>query len=744
MEILAPCGDGESFLAAINNGADAIYLGLGDFNARAKSTFFNTENIRDYIKRAHLFGVKVYITTNTLLFDDEIDNFINFIQKCVEAKADAYIIQDWAVARILRDCFDGLELHASTQLGIHNLSGAKIAKDFGFKRVVLSREAKLEDIKEIKENTGLEIEYFVQGALCVAFSGNCYLSALEHNKSGNRGKCLQLCRLPYQAYIDNNLVGNGYLLSARDLCLIENLQELQNAGVDSLKIEGRLRRAGYVAQSVQSYRRALDALNQNKSLNIEKEKFLLKQVFSRGEFNTRAYLDAGVPDQVINPQIQNHLGIKIGQVVSVQNFKDLYKVQIKTNTPIHSGDGLKFLDETNIERASIGIGNVEILGNGNFYIYTKSKLKSNWTIYRTLDSIHEKRLQENIRKLDINAIVHAKENEPLKIEFLYNKNNQIIQAEITSDYICPSAKNAPTTEEEIENQISKLNDTDFILENVDIRMDNVFIPKSILNQARRECISMLEQNIIKTHEKNLKHKVFSENIAFLRDLLSTMHSTMQSNLNNIVIINEDVNLDKISINDNDILAIEPIVYSKQNVLKVIESARHKSKNIALVLPIIANYKDQKIIDEIVDNIDNNIALIINNTWGLKYIKTHKIIAGLGMNVHNLLCANTLKEMGVSDIIFSKEITHNYAGFYHFTFGKHSLMTFVHCPFKTLFNNECKQCKFSKNLKIQGENGRVYEVHRTTISQCYFTLYSNAITNKQTGTGDVLDLRFVDV
>ena len=210
IEVLAPAGNPECFYAAINNGADAVYLGLSSFNARMRAENFTTSNIRDFIKHAHTFGVKVYITINTLLKDDDFDELVEMVKVLIDAKADAFIVQDYGVAHVLKTCFDGIVLHASTQMGIHNLDGALFAEKLGFSRIVLSRETKLEDIKLIKQHTNLEIEYFVQGALCVAFSGNCYLSSLEKNLSGNEGKCLQLCRLPFT----NNQTGETkYYLS---------------------------------------------------------------------------------------------------------------------------------------------------------------------------------------------------------------------------------------------------------------------------------------------------------------------------------------------------------------------------------------------------------------------------------------------------------------------------------------------------------------------------------------------------
>lgn len=210
--------------------------------------------------------------------------------------------------------------------------------------MVLSREAKLADIIEIKNNTNLEIEYFVQGALCIAFSGNCYLSSKEQSASGNRGLCKQMCRLPYRAEVQGKSC-DGYLLSARDLCLYSSIKQLADAGVCSFKIEGRLRRNGYVACAVQAYRKALDEVEKGNSPTLDSiTENELKIAFSRGEFLKRAYLDDGTP-KVVEKRFNNHIGIKIGTVKSVKEFKDgLFEIAIATKYPLAKGDGLKFFD----------------------------------------------------------------------------------------------------------------------------------------------------------------------------------------------------------------------------------------------------------------------------------------------------------------------------------------------------------------------------------------------------------------
>ena len=723
MEILAPAGDDKSFFAAINNGANAIYLGLGDFNARSKSTFFTTENIAEYVKKAHLFGVRIYLTVNTLLRDSEIEKFINFIELCVKANIDAYIVQDFGVAKLLKEKFEGIELHASTQMGVHNKDGALMAKHMGFKRVVLSRETKLEDIIEIKK-TGIEIEYFVQGALCVAFSGNCYFSAMLHNKSGNRGSCLQLCRLPYIAKTDDKIVDSSYLLSARDLCLIENLQLLKDAGVDSLKIEGRLRRPGYVAQSVSQYRNAVD--NLGKKFDYDKIKTALKKAFSRGDFNEQAYLNVGVPDDVIFTKVQNHLGVEIGKVVKVELFKKLqnrklYRVLIKSSHKIVASDGLKFLDENDIEIESIGVGNVTELKHNIYEIFTTAAIQNEAKVYLTLDSGTEQQLLDKTKKLSLNLSVVAKENMPLKLILESGK----ISVEYTSDKICEKAKNAPLTKQDLIAQFSKLGDTDFELKNITIDSDNIFMPKSVLNEIRRSGINKLCDKIIENNEKNIK--ICVKNAVFEQKMVKKPDF-------NIFVVNEYFDVSRIKNDDNSVYVLNPTKYNK----KVIEDFKakfsaFKNIKIGLNLPVVANGRDIKILDEIVKE-NTNLILVANNLYGLKYTNTNLVIAGQEMNVFNHISGNYLKELGATYVVGCKEIAYS-SGTDKFTlkdyvefmpaYGKTAFMYLCHCPIKTVYKNTCNDCKFS-NLKYVNLKNEEFKIVRHQLSQCYFTLLSHKV------------------
>jgi len=334
--------------------------------------------------------VKVYVTINILIRDNEVAEFLETVRACVRANVDAYIIQDFGMAKLLLDNFQNIVLHASTQMGIHNLSGAKFLEECGFRRVVLSRETKLEDIKLIKAQTNLEIEYFAQGALCVAFSGNCYLSSIKNGNSGNRGKCLQLCRLPYKVYDGVNILADGYYLSAKDLCLMKRLQELTSAGVDCLKIEGRLKRASYVAQVTRSYRKLIDSFS---SVDIEKEKAKISELFSRGQFNENAYLDHNF--NIINAKNSNHKGRKIGKVIATTKFKNIFKITLQLKEPIGQNDAIRFVQGKN--QFSVGVGNVNVLANGLVEIFSTQNIPVNFDVYLLKSERKEKALNDFVR-----------------------------------------------------------------------------------------------------------------------------------------------------------------------------------------------------------------------------------------------------------------------------------------------------------------------------------------------------------
>lgn len=730
IEILAPAGDVESFKTAIHNGANAIYLGVGSFNARLKANNINMENLRECVKYAHLFGVKVYLTVNTLVKDEELKDFIDLIKFAVECKVDAFIVQDIGIAKLLKDNFKNIVLHASTQMGIHNLKGALVAESLGFERIVVSRETKLEDIIAIKNNTNLEIEYFVQGALCVAFSGNCYFSSELAGKSGNRGECLQLCRMTYNAKVQGKEVKNGYLLSTSDLCLIKNLDTLINAGICSFKIEGRLRRPGYVAQAVSSYRKAVDCLG---DIDLNKEINKLSSVFNRGVFNSGSYLEKGVPDKIINSTYNNHAGIKIGKVLGVKPFKDLFEIIIDSNVEINKNDGLKFF-KNDKEVASLGVGNV-VIKNGRFVIYSKQKVSVGDVVCKTLDYNNEQLLLTVKKSIPVSVEVVANQGEKLYIKASAFMDGKIISQECFSDEVCEIPKIKPLSVEDFENQINKTGNTNFEISNMKVSTNNAFMSKSLINNLRRTLFEKLEERLIHEFEKN-NNVIYTEKEVDINGDLSLIEQ------NNIYVISDINQLKGINLVEKDIISICPQNYSVEEIENVYSKIKSQHNvRIALNLPIVTNFNDDMIIDNIIKNFKFDY-LIANNISGLYYVNTYKVIAGIGLNIFSNNLKNSFLSIGVVSCVKSIEsISSNVDNCYNFSYGNYSLMTLCHCPYKSIYNNTCQKCSYKNGLSYFDQKNREFKIRRYRISQCYFELLNNKTINKNKSKyNNYIDLR----
>lgn len=711
LEILSPAGNSECFYADINAGADAIYLGLSEFNARIKAENFTTENIRDYVKYAHTFGVKIYVTVNTLLKNDDFEPFLQMIKTLTQAKVDAFIVQDFGVAHLLKTTFKNINLHASTQMGIHNLNGAKIAEKLGFSRIVLSRETSLEDIREIKNNTNLEIEYFVQGALCVAFSGNCYLSSLEKNASGNEGKCLQLCRLPYQNNINNN---TAYYLSARDLSLLENLEKLIEAGVTSFKIEGRMRHSGYTATATKIYKQALELITHNKFDNtfIKKAEEELKISYSRGNYNKNAYLENSLDEPVMNSDYQNHIGIKIGTVKKTEPFKNnLTKATLLLSTEIFEGDGLKIIDnKTKTQVASLGVGNVEKIKDNEYIIFTRSKFSSGLDVHLTQSSKNEEKILKNIKKIKINIKIKAFSDNPLEIQA--SNNNSCIS--IKTNYILEKATNKPLSENDFISQFEKLSETPFMLESLTLESDGIFLPKSKLNELRRNIASLLENEIINENEKHLTVYFDEEKYNELTN------KPVISSPTNIVIFHDKI--DTTTKLNNVIYVYQSEIYDIQKIKNLEQTL---NPNFALYVPTILKFEDKAYFENILKNLSKTTKLYINNIGAINYNSWgFELIVSPLLNIKNNYALKCLNSLNISTISSSIEADESFIlsnNLIAFESGEFPLMTFAHCPYKNISKSTCKNCTYNGKLILSNPNLSNYNIHRTKLNLCQFQM-----------------------
>lgn len=332
LELLAPAGDEAALRAAVQNGADAVYLGTGAFNARRNAGNFDGDALDAAVRYCHARGVKVHVTLNTLVREDEFDALVRAVRAINHSGADAVIVQDFGVVRALRQIAPDIQLHASTQMAVHNRQGVRFLRQQGFDRAVLARELTYGEMAECA-GEGIEIETFAHGALCVACSGQCLMSSLVGGRSGNRGLCAQPCRLPWK--LDGR---QGYLLSTRDLCAIDDLARLRDAGVCSLKIEGRLKRAEYVAVTVAAYRRAIDALYANREIDTASARAELAQMFNRGGF-TRGYGPGVAESDLMYPQRPNHIGVAVGACREAGRVRLTEAVDREDALALRRGDG---------------------------------------------------------------------------------------------------------------------------------------------------------------------------------------------------------------------------------------------------------------------------------------------------------------------------------------------------------------------------------------------------------------------
>ncbi|MCF0110474.1 MAG: U32 family peptidase, partial [Erysipelotrichaceae bacterium] len=281
VELLAPAGSKEALIAAVQNGANAVYLAGQLYGARAYANNFNEKEIVEAISYCHAYDVKVYVTMNTMLYTNEIEEAYQYAKFLYEHGADAILVQDFGLLWLLRTRLPDCAVHASTQMHAHNLNAVKYLKSLGVQRIVIARETPLELMKEMVR-TGVEIETFVHGALCVSYSGQCYLSSVTQNRSGNRGMCAQPCRFTYDLYKDGKKMDlkDSYLLSPKDLNTLPRLKELLDTNVSSLKVEGRMKRPEYVASIIRTYREAIDAIMLGNKPEYNEED--IRKLFNRG------------------------------------------------------------------------------------------------------------------------------------------------------------------------------------------------------------------------------------------------------------------------------------------------------------------------------------------------------------------------------------------------------------------------------------------------------------------------------
>lgn len=496
-ELLAPAGNMESLKAAIEAGADAIYLGGYMFGARSFAGNFSNEEIKEAVTYAHLYGVKIYVTVNTLIYEDEVETFMSYVDFLYQSDVDAVIIQDLGMLDLIRQTFPLLEVHASTQMHLHNLEGVKLVEELGVKRAVLARETDIDLVKEIKKSTNIEIEIFVHGALCISYSGQCLMSSLIGGRSGNRGSCAGSCRQKYDLIANGKKVNkDSYLLSTKDLNTLDYLGDLIDIGVESFKIEGRMKRPEYVYTVVKLYRKAIDQYCQSKKIEIKEAEILeLKKIFNR-EF-TKGFLFHEEEKNFMNLKRPNHIGIPIGKVIECKKGF----VTINLYSRLQNGDGIRILGEedsgTIVTKIITQKRQVKEVEKGIAKIPYKETVKVGSTVLKTTD---KKQLDEinfllskKARKVSISLELELKCHQKPLLKLFDGKNEVVVIGEKNVE----QALTTPISKERIQEQILKFGDSIYQVTNMVFKIDdNIFISIKELNELRRKAILKLDEQRI--------------------------------------------------------------------------------------------------------------------------------------------------------------------------------------------------------------------------------------------------------
>lgn len=507
IELLAPVGSKEALVAAVEGGADAVYLGGKMFGARHYAPNFSEDELAEAVRFAHLRGVFVYITVNTLLDDSELPALVDYLRYLYEIGVDAIIVQDLGVATVAKQVVPHLPLHASTQMTIHNLEGVNFLADMGFTRVVLARELPLSDIEYICKNSSVEIETFIHGALCISYSGQCLMSSLIGGRSGNRGRCAQPCRLPY-TLVDasgNDILSQAdageYLLSPKDFNTIEILPELIKAGVTSFKIEGRMKRPEYVAVVVDAYRRAIERYlaDQDKYGVSLQDKKDLAQIFNR-DFTT-AHLYGKNGRNMMSDRRPNNRGVRVGRVLSYQPADKL--AVIKLDEPLAIGDIIEFWvkvgGRVNVTVRAMTVNDrpvTEAQANTAVAIAVTSPVRDNDRVFKVFDSRLMERARgyfsraEAVRRIPVDVTVTVVEGKPMVITL---QDSEGFTGQAETGFVAQRALKRPLTQEVVAKQIDRLGTTIFDINKLECYIQGeVMVPVSEINDTRRRAVEQLE------------------------------------------------------------------------------------------------------------------------------------------------------------------------------------------------------------------------------------------------------------
>ncbi len=717
MENLAPAGNWDALRSAVAAGADAVYLGYAAYSARAGAGNFDEQQLRDAVRFAHLHHVRVHVTVNTLIKDGELAGVVDVLRLLSEIRVDAVLVQDLGVLRMARRCFPDLPIHASTQMAIHNATGVRFCRNQGMTRAVLARECSAAEIA-LAAKEGIEIEVFGHGAQCVAVSGECLFSSVVGGRSGNRGRCAQPCRLLY-TYRGKTAAW----LSPRDVCMRDDLPELNKAGVASIKLEGRLKRPEYVATIANSYRNAIDAMNNGHFRKADEAEMTgLRQIFSRGGF-MRGYAMGAEDAGVIDPARVSHGGVKIGRVEFAAG--NMARVRLERN--LDDGDGLQ------IRTAQ---GDAELIYAGHdteagqiavVRLRPDIRTKAGDEVYRLTS---EKQLQW-ARSLAIPAIpadmaLIAYPGKPLALTMTDGESS----ATVMGDTVAPAQSRA-MSEEDARRSLGKLSDTPFSLRTLTVQTAGAFVPVSALNQLRREACQQLAEARIAAFTRKAGREEPADDLIY--------PDTPDAPSMAIVRTREQADAMQ---GAADLL----VWYPEDFRVDALESGlRDMPDGVWLQLPTVCEEKTLDALDAFVQRNAGKIGGIVlgsvgqlGRTWNVP------MGAGSGIPVMNRRAAQFLLEQGCRFVTASSELSgaelrtlmQNHPPVVVPAYGREQLMLLHHCPARTYLeltkgHAACRMCDQHSPDALAGQTltdrrGTVYPLLRQRLPEGCLVRLMNAL------------------
>ncbi|MBR4815976.1 MAG: U32 family peptidase [Lachnospiraceae bacterium] len=750
-ELLAPAGSFDNMKAVISAGADAVYMGGKSFGARAYADNPDTDGVIEAIRFCHIRNKKLYLTVNTLLKEDELNSQLyDYIKPFYEAGLDAVIVQDLGVMDYISKHFPGLDIHLSTQCSLTMAEGVKgltsmLKTPSAVTRLVPARELSLEELKTMRRDTDLEMEVFIHGALCYCYSGQCLLSSLAGGRSGNRGRCAQPCRRLYKVKIGEQ-ESKGYFLSPKDMCTIEHIPELIEAGIDSFKIEGRMKSGEYGAGVVAAYRKAIDRYYDSKTeYSVDPgERSILSEIYNRGGFNT-GYLFSHNGKDMMSTERPGHYGVKVGEVSRTSSRKAFIKV-FKTINP---GDVLEIRSsQADAKPVYEFTSGAKYMEGAVFDVLTmKDRLAAGGMgVYRTrnqslLDAISDSYIKTTLRQpVDIDLV--CKNGEALKLT-LSTQNDKAedhkVNVSITGNVV-EVARNAASTLDALKAQVSKLGNTDYVARNVTVRVDNnIFVQVGELNRLRREAVEALNKKLCALYERSLKldensgSSCESDNTSGLNEKESIIaeyqdaldHSvTYSAYIKTFKQLKNLINADTSGI-INDIY----IDIDEEKAGEIIEFCNESSKKLYFVLPRIIRAGYYKKVFDFCKEYKDKCSFIASNYEAVNILKEVGADYRTDYNIYsmNSTAANAIGTLHTIPFELNEkelgELVDRDGSGEMVIYGLLPAMVSAQCVGKTVTG----ECKYRGPMKMTDEKGYTFTAHQEC-KHCYNVIYNSAVLN----------------